>query len=114
MGFTRRRLIQAAAGIAAVGVGGAARAEDDGVGAVNDIVNVAWATLAGTPRDEVDDQDPVFMGELIETEDESAVVILFADGSKLTIGENARLTIDNFVYNPGGSGSAAAIKLVKG
>src|SRR5690349_6426440 len=113
MRFTRRRLMQAAAGAAAFGVVGTARAGEEGVGAVNDIINVAWCTIAGTARDELDDEDPVFMQEVIETEDESAVVIVFADGSKLTVGENARLTIDNYVYDPSGGG-AAAIKMVKG
>jgi FecR-like protein len=113
MRFTRRRLMQAAAGAAAFGVVGTARAGEDGVGAVNDIINVAWCTIAGAARDELDDEDPVFMQEVIETEDESAVVIVFADGSKLTVGENARLTIDNYVYDPSGGG-AAAIKMVKG
>jgi hypothetical protein len=114
MKVTRRQAIHIAAGAAALTTIGQARAEGDGgVGSVDDIVNVGWATIGTEPRDEVDYQDAVFMAELIETEDESAIVILFADGSKLTVGENAKLTIDKYVYDPGGSGEAA-IKMVKG
>jgi hypothetical protein len=115
MTYTRRQTIRIAAGGAVLAAVGKVRAAEDesGVGAVSDIVNVAWGTTQGAQRDEVDDEDRIFMSELIETEDESAVVILFADGSKLTIGENAKLTIDKYVYNSGGSGEAA-IKMIKG
>lgn len=116
MKVTRRQAIRAAAGAATLVAIGSARAEGDenGVGAVNDIVNVGWATIAGAARDEIDVEDDVFMQEVIETEDESAVVIVFADGSKLTVGENARLTIDKYVYSPAGNSGEAAIKMIKG
>jgi hypothetical protein len=116
MSFTRRQAIRVAAGAAVLAGVGAARAAESkvGVGTINDIINVAWGTIAGAPRDEVDDQDEVFMSEVIETENESAVVIVFADGSKLTVGENAKLTIDKYVYNPAGSSGEAAIKMIKG
>jgi hypothetical protein len=54
------------------------------------------------------------MNELIETDGESAVVIAFADGSKLTVGENAKIVIDKYVYDPGGSGNEQIITLTKG
>src|SRR5689334_8432793 len=115
MKLTRREVVAGAAGMAAFGTGGVARAEDEGgVGNVNDVVNVAWGTITGRPRDEVDYEDDVFMAEVIETEDESAVVITFADGSKLTIGENASITIDKYVYNPSSNAGEAAIKMTKG
>jgi len=116
MKLTRRQIMSTVAGAAALGTFGVARGEEDegGVGNVNDIVNVAWGTITGSPRDEVDFQDDVFMAEVIETDDESAVVIHFADGSKLTIGENASVTIDKYVYNPSATTGEAAIKMTKG
>ena len=54
------------------------------------------------------------MNELVETGDESAIVIKFSDGSKLTVGENAKIVIDKYVYNPGGSDSEQVITLTKG
>src|SRR5437868_2630153 len=114
MKVTRRGAIRIAAGVTALAAIGRAHAEGEGgVGVVSDIVNVGWATIGAAARDEVDFEDDVFMAEVIETEDESAIVILFADGSKLTVGENAKLTIDKYVYSAGGSGEAA-IKMVKG
>jgi hypothetical protein len=115
MRLTRRHIIGAAAGAASLGAFGVARGEDEGgVGNVNDIVNVAWGTIAGSARDEIEFEDDVFMNELIETDDESAVVVNFADGSKLTVGENSKITIDKYVYSPGSGTGEAAIKLTKG
>jgi hypothetical protein len=84
------------------------------VGLVNDIVNVAWGTPPGMGREEVEHEDPAYMQELIETEDESAVVIAFADGSKLTVGENAQVAIDEFVYDPAAKTGAQIMTLTKG
>ena len=112
MKLTRREALVATA---AVGVAGIARAGDtaDDVGGVEDVLNFAWATIAPEPRDEIEFEDDVYMNELVETGDESALVIKFADGSKLTLGENAKVVIDKFVYNPSGGGEQA-ITLTKG
>ena len=112
MKLTRREALVATA---AVGVAGIARAGDtaDDVGGVEDVLNFAWATIAPEPRDEIEFEDDVYMNELVETGDESALVIKFADGSKLTLGENAKVVIDRYVYNPSGGGEQA-ITLTKG
>lgn len=89
-------------------------APDEGIGSVADILNVGWSTLAPDPREEVEFEDSVFMNELIETDDESAVVINFSDGSKLTVGENAKITIDKYVYSPGSAGGEQVVTLTKG
>jgi hypothetical protein len=112
MSQTRRTLIKLAVAAALVP---AARAEDDGaVGAVNDIVNFAWGTPPGEPREEMEHEDPAYMQELVETGDESALLIVFADGSKLTLGENSECVIDEFVYDPSAKTGNQAIKLTKG
>jgi hypothetical protein len=87
---------------------------EDGIGNVADILNVGWSTLAPDPREEIEFEDSVFMNELIETDDESALVIHFADGSKLTVGENAKVLIDKYVYSPGGTGGEQIVTLSKG
>ena len=111
MKLTRREALVATA---AFGVAASARADDtDGIGGVEDILNFAWATVAPEPRDEIEFEDDVYMNELVETGDESALVIKFADGSKLTLGENAKVVIDRYVYNPSGGGEQA-ITLTKG
>ena len=104
MKLTRRHAVLLAAS-AAVAPAVARAADEDGVGSVGDIVNYGWATIAPDPRGEIEFEDSVYMNEVIETDDESAVVVHFADGSKLTIGENAKVVIDRYVYDPAGSNS---------
>jgi hypothetical protein len=112
--ITRRGLSGLAAGAVVLAVSGRARADTARVGAVDDIVNYAWATIAPDPRGEIEHQDEVFMNEIIETDDESAVVVVFADGSKLTVGENAKLTIDTYVYDPSAGTGSSMVKVTKG
>lgn len=111
MKLTRREALVAAGAVLTARV---ARAEVDGeeIGGVEDIVNYAWATIAPEPRDEIEFEDDVYMSELVETGDESALVIKFSDGSKLTLGENAKITIDTYVYDP--SGGEQVVTLTKG
>lgn len=115
MKLTRRNVLAASAAAAGVGIGGVVRAadNDDGVGGVEDIVNYAWSTIAPDPKEEIEFEDAVYMNEIVETGDESALIIKFSDGSKLTLGENAKVIIDKYVYNPGGE-SAQSLTLTKG
>ena len=112
---SRRTLIKLGLAAGAVAFIPSARAEDDGaVGAVNDIVNFAWGTPPGDAREEMEHEDPAYMQELVETGEESALLIVFADGSKLTLGENSEAVIDEFVYDPAAKSGNQAIKLTKG
>ncbi len=112
MKLTRREALIATA---AVAVPFSARAaEDEGVGGVADIVNVAWSTVAPSPREEIEFEDSVYMNEIIETDDESALIVKFSDGSKLTLGENAKVVIDKYVYDAGAKTGEQAISLTKG
>jgi len=107
-------LTTAAAALAFPALARAETPPDEGVGSVNDILNDGWATVAPEPREEIEFEDAIYKDELIETGDESAIVVTFADGSKLTVGENAKIVIDKYVYNPGGSSNEQVITLTKG
>ncbi len=113
MKLTRREALLATA---AFGVAAAARADDaeSGIGGVEDIVNYAWSTIAPDPRDEIELEDDVYMNEVVETGEESALVLKFSDGSKLTLGENAKIVIDKYVFNPVSSTGEQAVTLTKG
>ncbi|MFM9968171.1 MAG: FecR domain-containing protein [Burkholderiales bacterium] len=117
MKLTRRQTMAGTASLltlAPLAMARAASGEDDGIGGVEDIVNVAWSTVAPNPREEIEFEDAVYLNEVVETDDESALVIKFSDGSKLTLGENSRLVIDQYVYNPGDGDGVQAITLAKG
>ncbi len=44
--------------------------------------------------------DAVLKGDVIQTQGNSAVGIIFGDGSTFNLGANARMVLNEFVYNP--------------
>lgn len=51
--------------------------------------------------------DEVFRDANIWTKENGSVSMLFDDGTDMTLGPNTEVTIDEYVYAPGGGGSAA-------
>ncbi|MEX0852203.1 MAG: FecR family protein, partial [Bauldia sp.] len=68
-------------------------------GAVEGTVEGATGALAP--------DDAVFLGEVIETGAEGRAEMALDDGTVLTIGENARLTLDTFVVGSAGANRLA-------
>jgi hypothetical protein len=56
----------------------------------------------------------VQMNDELKTGANARLQITFRDGTLLTLGENARVVIDNFVFNPEESKGAMALKTTKG
>lgn len=56
----------------------------------------------------------VFQNELISTGAESSAQLLFRDETSLTIGANARLTLDRFVYNPNRKTGDVVVNVLQG
>jgi hypothetical protein len=46
--------------------------------------------------------DPVYQGDVVSTGTDSAVGITFSDGTAFNLSSNARLELNDFVYNPKG------------
>ena len=60
--------------------------------------------------------DQVYQDDVIETEGDASVGITFEDGSVFTLGADARMTLDSFVYDPAtgdGSSSVNVLKVLK-
>lgn len=70
-----------------------------GIGDVEIVVRVVHGTLANHDmRRMLTVADAVYWRELIETEQESATEVQFVDGTKLTVGPDAKVNLDEFVY----------------
>lgn len=52
--------------------------------------------------------DPLALGEVVAAGANARAALRFADGTALTIGENASVTLDAFVYDPDGASTFAA------
>lgn len=59
-------------------------------------------------------RDPIIRNAELATAERGALEVTFLDGSKLTMGQNSRLTVDEYVYTgPGGTGKQT-VRYTKG
>ena len=88
--------------------------DESAIGSVDKVGGEAWLTHADGTRIAVTDGTQIHMGDVVETAGGGTIAIAFVDGTSLSLGESARMVIDEMVYDPGGSDNSASISLVQG
>ena len=88
------------------------------VGSVTRVVGACTGTIGAETRTLVAGT-PVYRDEILATGDDARLAVTLDDGTVLTVGENARLTIDAFVFDPAGANTlhatvAGAFRYVSG
>jgi large repetitive protein len=83
------------------------------IGRVETVAGSATAVRNGVAV-ELNAGDLVFQGDAVQTLSNSALAIAFSDGSAFTLNENARMTLNEFVYDPNSTSNSALINLVQG
>jgi hypothetical protein len=58
--------------------------------------------------------DFVFRGDIIQTGQDGKLGVAFADGSSFTVSPNARMEVNEFVYDPKGHSNSSLMSLSKG
>jgi VCBS repeat-containing protein len=58
--------------------------------------------------------DVVRKGDVVQTGGDGMIAVLFADGSTFSLSANARMVLNDFVYQAGGANNSALISLVQG
>jgi VCBS repeat-containing protein len=58
--------------------------------------------------------DAVLKGDVVQTGAGGALGLIFNDGSTFTLSANARMVLNEFVYDPNGGGNASLVNLVQG
>jgi hypothetical protein len=58
--------------------------------------------------------DLVYRGDLIQTGPDGKLGVAFADGSSFSVSANARMEVNEFVYDPHGHSNASLMSLSKG
>jgi hypothetical protein len=58
--------------------------------------------------------DPVFKGDVVQTGADGKVGITFTDGTAFNLSSNARMVLNEFVYDPNGKSNSTLISLSKG
>ena len=56
----------------------------------------------------------VHLGDLIQTGDEGRVKLMFRDGTVLNVGDDSRLKVTRFLYDPSGGTREGGVELVRG
>lgn len=87
----------------------------DGIGFYTAVLGQASVTHPGEDRVlPVKLHDEVLFKDVIQTQNESRTKALFQDDSMLTVGENSRVEIDEYIYNPEKNVRQAIVKLMQG
>lgn len=58
--------------------------------------------------------DLVYQGDIIQTGSDGALSITFADGTSFSVSKNAKMEINNFIYDPNGHANSSLLSLTKG
>lgn len=90
---------------AQAGVAGAVRGQVKQVSAIVPGASVGRVVTSG---------DKLYLGDRISTNPRSGLQVMLLDGTTLTIGPNAALVIDEFVYNPSTSEGKVVASILKG
>ncbi len=93
-----------------------ARGSDAGqiVGIASAILNEVWITPAGLPKaHRAVPRERVALADTVQTGKKSQLQVLLLDKSLFTVGANARLTIDRYVYAPA-TGRSFTASMAKG
>lgn len=58
--------------------------------------------------------DLVYRGDMIQTGPDGALAIVFADGTSFNVSSNARMEVNEFIYDPKGDSNSTLLSLTKG
>lgn len=91
----------------------AAQTSAEAIGVVSRLQNDAVA-VRGQQRVALQEAGDIFTNDEIETGADARIEITFKDETKLTIGENSRLVIDDYLYDPDKDVGALLLDAAKG
>ncbi|MCG8508117.1 MAG: FecR domain-containing protein, partial [Rhodospirillales bacterium] len=92
--------------------GSAAQAEP--IGQIETVDGTVTAQRADGTEVTLQEGDPVYQGDVLETGPDGAVGIVFVDDSTFSLAEDALMTLDEMVYDPGTQEGAFKATLVQG
>jgi hypothetical protein len=75
---------------------------------------IIQAKLSDTGVNQAKVGDLVYTGDVIQTGTDAKAQITFADGTAFTVLSNARMVVDQFVYDPKGKSNSSLFSLTKG
>lgn len=92
----------------------AATATPPPIGAVDTLQGKAYAVHPDGTRTELHKGDAVHEGDVVQTDSGSSIGMKFNDDTVFSLGENARIALDKFVFNANEGSGQSAFSLLKG
>lgn len=92
---------------------GAQTADEPAIGRVEQVEGNATIVRNGVAI-AANQGDVVRKGDVVQTGGDGKIAVLFADGSTFSLSASARMVLNDFVYQAGGSNNSALISLVQG
>lgn len=89
-------------------------AENDIVGRVETVLGNATALRVDGTQVELTAGDPIMAGDVLQTAAEASLGVVFADKTTMSLGEEGRLVVDDFVYDPQANAGGMSINIVQG
>ncbi len=88
--------------------------DESPVGAVDEISGEATVTRMDGTIETVSKGTPIYQGDVVETDAEGAVNIVFIDETSFAVSEDARLAIDEYVFDPSTNAGSQNFSVLKG
>jgi len=84
------------------------------IGTVENLVGTVTVTRTDGTQTELEIGDPVFQGDILESGEDGAIGIVFADETSFSMAENGRMVLDEMIYDPGEGTGEMAVSVVRG
>lgn len=84
------------------------------VGQATSVIGDVYIVRTNGAREKIESGDAIFQGDVVETADAGAVNILFIDKTTFALGEDARLAVDELVYDPSTHHGTSTFSILKG
>ena len=90
------------------------QATDNSIGQVSTVQGNATVTGTSAAAVALKSSDPIYKNDVLATGANSSLGVTFDDETTFSLSANSRIVIDEFVYQEGGSGNAAAYNVARG
>jgi Ca2+-binding RTX toxin-like protein len=87
---------------------------DQLIGAVNTVEGGVFATRADGTRTELNEGDPVYQGDVLETDDEGAISLTFVDSTEFALDQGTRLVLVEMVFDAQTGEGSSSFTVVQG
>lgn len=88
--------------------------DESPIGAVEEVKGNATITRADGTVETVTIGTPVYQGDIVETDASGAVNIVFVDETSMAVSENARLSIDEYTFDPATESGTTNFSVLRG